>query len=84
MTMGVSFPQVNALQDQVARIMATEMRSTVTQASSPNNTAQVNFLQSKFDILEGRVSSKPAYVCGRTFLSLPGISSPNRAVLFIP
>jgi hypothetical protein len=79
MNMGAAAHDVNSLQDQVrrleARITAAETRSSASQAASPNVMAQVNFLQSKFDILEARVSSKPAYVCGRTFLSLPDMET---------
>ncbi len=58
----------------VTRLTTAEAQLTG-QGGMQTSSNQLNTLQTKFDVLEARVSSKPAYVCGRTFLSLPDMLS---------
>jgi hypothetical protein len=73
MHMGLYTPEIENIRDLIrrmdARLASAEARLSGQQGTQSVN--QLNTLQARFDILEARVSSKPAYVCGRTFLSLP-------------
>ncbi len=78
MSMVTSNQELVELRDRLRRLEQRALAAEIFIAQnppSPSSGVQFNLLEAKFDLLEARVSSKPAIMCGRTFLSLPDMEA---------